>query len=82
MSWAKEPPRAWRARGGSAAYNAPSPTRAGGGGVRDSPAPALSALLQGLAVLGHVETFDLMLLGHPQRDQERDHLEQDVGERP
>ena len=70
---------------GSAAYKRHvRPPRAGGrGGFGcDSPVPALPALLQRLAVLGHVEPFDLVLLAHPQRDQERDHLEQDEGERP
>ena len=39
-------------------------------------------LLQRFAVLGEVETFDLVLLAHPQRIEERDHLEQDEGQHP
>src|SRR5262249_46637084 len=37
-------------------------------------------LLQRFAVLGEIETFDLVLLAHPQRQEEVDCLEQNVGE--
>src|SRR6267154_4339679 len=45
-------------------------------------ATATVFLLQCFAVLGHVETFDLALLGDPQRHHELNHLEQDDGGNP
>src|SRR5262249_14953835 len=37
-------------------------------------------LLHRFAVLGQIETFDLVLLAYPQREEEVDCLEQNVGE--
>ena len=43
------------------------------------PARALR-LLQRFAVLGQIEAFDLVLFAHPQRQEESDRLEEDVGQ--
>jgi hypothetical protein len=45
----------------------------GGSGVR-------LRLLQRFAVLGQIEAFDLVRLAHPQRDEQSDHLEENVGQ--
>jgi hypothetical protein len=54
------------ARGVNAAETRP-PRSGGASGFRscDAPWEASTALLQRFAVLGQVETFDLMLLAHP-----------------
>ena len=55
---------------------------AAGGPLRDRQrACAREALLQGLAVLGQVEAFDLVLLADPEREEEGYGFEQNVSER-
>src|SRR5262249_18798229 len=56
--------------------NALGPTA--GGGSR--PYRLALALLQRFAVLGQIEAFDLVLLAHPQRQEESDRLEENVGQ--
>src|SRR5215469_2747418 len=56
--------------------------RTAAAGPRRLPAEPARALrlLQRFAVLGQIEAFDLVLLAHPQRQEESDRLEKNVGQ--
>src|SRR5215469_17200249 len=59
-----------------------SSRRTAEGGLRRLAAVTARALrlLQRFAVLGQIEAFDLVLLAHPQRQEESDRLEKNVGQ--